>query len=87
MNKTTIIYISLLLLTTLTFLLGKSETFTFTFIVIILITTFLKGQLIIDYFMELKYVDLKYRLFLSIWLILVISLIGLSYFIPSVSST
>ena len=87
MNKVTIIYISLLLLTTLTFLLGKSETFTFTFIAIILITTFIKGQLIIDYFMELKNVDLKYRLFLSIWLILVISLIGLSYFLPVLPSS
>ena len=87
MNKATIIYISLLLLTTLTFLLGKSETFTFIFIAIILITTFIKGQLIIDYFMELKNVDLKYRLFLSIWLILVISLIGFSYFLPVLPST
>ena len=85
MNKSTIIYIGLLLLTTLTFLLGKNETFTFTFIVIVLLATFVKGQLIIDYFMGLKNVDLKYRLFLSIWLILVISLIGLSYFFPLIS--
>ena len=87
MNKTTIIYISLLLLTTLTFLLGKSETFTFTFIIVVLLTTFIKGQVIIDYFMELKNVDLKYRLFLSVWLILVISLIGLSYFLPILPSS
>ena len=83
MNKTTIIYIILLILTTTTYFLGKSETFTFTFIIIVLIVTFIKGQLIIDYFMGLKNVDFKYRLFLIIWLILIISLIGVSYFIPN----
>lgn len=83
MNKNTIIYIALLLLTTFTFLLGQKQNFTFIFTILVLITTFIKGQLIIDYFMELKNVDLKYRLFLSIWLVLVISLIGLFYFLPS----
>jgi hypothetical protein len=85
MNKTTIIYIALLLLTTLTYLLGQTQSFTFVFIILVLITTFIKGQLIIDYFMELKNVHLKYRLFMIIWLALVISLIGLSYFFPATS--
>ncbi len=84
MNKTSIIYISLLLLTTLTYFLGKSETFNFTLIIIVLIITFIKAQVIIDYFMGLKNVDLKYRLFLSIWLILIIFLIGISFYIPKI---
>ena len=82
MNKSTIIYIISLLLTTLTYILGKNKEFTFTFISIVLLTTFIKGQIIIDYFMELKYVDLKYRLFLIIWLLFVISLIALLYLFP-----
>ncbi len=83
MNLTTIIYIVLFLLTALTLFLGSSKTFTFTFIIVVLITTFIKGQLIIDYFMGLKNVDLKYRLFVSIWLVLIVTLIGISYFFPN----
>ncbi|MGB6328031.1 MAG: cytochrome C oxidase subunit IV family protein [Halarcobacter sp.] len=86
MNKSTAIYISLLFLTSLTYFLGQSETFTLPFIILVLITTFVKGQLIIDYFMELRNVTLKYRLFVSIWLFLVISLIGISYFFPVLPS-
>lgn len=87
MNKTDFIYIALLLLTTLTFFLGASEDSTLTFLVfvptVVLLTTFIKGLLISDYFMELKNVDFKYRLFIICWLVLVILLIALAHFNPA----
>ena len=82
MNKSTYIYILLFLLTSITLFLGSKTFTTSIVIVIIMLITFVKGQLIIDYFMGLKYVKLKYRLFVSIWLLLIIILITISFIIP-----
>ena len=82
MIKTIYIYILLFLLTSITLFLGSSNSFTSTFTIIVLITTIAKGQLIIDYFMGLKNVKLKYRLFVSLWLLIVVGLIGLSFILP-----
>lgn len=56
------IWIFLVFLTTLTFILGKIEFSSYIFISLLLLTTFIKGQLVIDFFMDLKYVSSKYRL-------------------------
>ena len=82
MNKTTYIYIALFLLTTLTFSLGSTESFSFLYITITLLIALIKGQLIIDYFMGLKNVKLKYRMIVSLWLVSVLSLIGIAFYIP-----
>jgi len=42
---------------------------------------FLKGQLVIDYFMGMKNVSLKYRLIPTIWLVVIISTIAFSYYL------
>ena len=76
------IWIILILLTLFAFLLGWLELISSTLVVILLITTFIKGQLVIDYFMGLKNTSLKYRLIPSLWLALVISFIALAYFLP-----
>ncbi len=76
MNKSTYIYILLFLLTSITLFLGSKTFTTSIVIVIIMLITFVKGQLIIDYFMGLKYVKLKYRL------LLIIILITISFIIP-----
>lgn len=75
------IWIFLVFLTTLTFILGKIEFSSYIFISLLLLTTFIKGQLVIDFFMDLKYVSSKYRLIVILWLFTVIVLIGLNFFI------
>ena len=75
------IWIILVFLTTLTFMLGKIEFSSYIFISLLLLTTFIKGQLVIDFFMDLKYVSSKYRLIVILWLFTVIVLIGLIFFI------
>lgn len=75
------IWIFLIFLTTLTFILGKVELSPYFFIALILLTTFVKGQLLIDFFMGLKDVKLKYRLIVSLWLSIVIILIGMAFLI------
>lgn len=75
------IWIFLIFLTTLTFILGKIELSPYFFIALILFTTFVKGQLLIDFFMGLKDVKLKYRLIVSLWLSIVIILIGMAFLI------
>lgn len=75
------IWMFLVFLTTLTFILGKVEFSPYFFIAIILLTTFIKGQLVIDFFMGLKDVNLKYRLIVSLWLFIVIILIGIAFLI------
>lgn len=75
------IWIFLIFLTTLTFILGKVELSPYFFIALILLTTFIKGQLVIDFFMGLKDVKLKYRLIVSLWLSIVIILIGMAFLI------
>ena len=47
----------------------------------VLVTAFIKGQIIIDYFMQLKYSALLWRLIVTFWLMIVLSVIGLLYFL------
>ena len=81
MNKYTKIYLSLILLTTFTFLIGWLKLTSFIVIAILLFTTFLKGYLVIEYFMGLKEVQGKYRYIPTIWLGSIISLIALGYYL------
>lgn len=53
------------------------------FVVTILISTWFKGQMIIDHFMDLRYVEIIWRLIISIWLILVLSVILIIYLLGS----
>jgi len=82
MNKTTFIWILLFILTSVTLFLGNSNSFSLIFIVLTLLITFFKGTLVIDYFMQLKNVKLKYRLILILWLLFVIILIGIAFLLP-----
>lgn len=76
------IWITLVVLTIFAFLVGYLEFIDATLVAILLVTTFIKGQLVIDYFMGLKNVSLSYRLFPTIWLLMIISLILLAYYLP-----
>lgn len=82
MNKETFIFISLFVLTSITLVLGETSLSGLVFISIVLLTSFLKGTLIIDYFMELKHVSFGYRFVVILWLIVVVSVIGIAYTLP-----
>ena len=76
------IWLILVLLTIFAYLLGYLKIVSTFSVAILLFTTFVKGQLIIDYFMDLKGVSTKYRLIPTIWLTLVLSLVALAYYLP-----
>ena len=75
-------WIALVLLTLFAFLLGWLKLVSPLLVAILLLSTFVKGQLVIDHFMGLKDVRLKYRIIPTIWLIVVISSISLAYYLP-----
>ena len=74
------VFITLVLLTLFAFLAGWLKLVNASIVAILLITTFIKGQLIIDYFMGLKNVQFKYRVIPTIWLVFVTVFIGIAYY-------
>lgn len=74
------IYIILVFLTLFAFLAGWIGLVSSSIVAILLVTTFIKGQLIIDYFMGLKDVQFKYRVIPIAWLIFVLFFIGIAYY-------
>ena len=80
MKYSIIIYFLLVFLTLFAFILGYRSIINYVFVIILLITTFIKAQLVIDYFMGLKNVALKYRVIPTLWLSIVLSLIGVAYY-------
>jgi len=76
------IWIVLIMLTIFAYSLGYFKYISTPLVAVLLITTFLKGQLVIDYFMDLKKVRLKYRLIPILWLTIVLSLIATAYYLP-----
>ena len=76
------VWITLITLTLFAYLLGYFNYVNTALVAVLLITTFIKGQLVIDYFMGLKEVRLKYRLIPTLWLMVVLSLIAVAYYVP-----
>jgi hypothetical protein len=79
-DKYTKAYFILILLTLFAYSLGEFELINKTLFIILIITTFIKGSMVIDYFMELKDVSLKYRIIPMIWLFTVLSGITIGYY-------
>jgi len=75
------VWIVLIGFTIFAYLLGELKLVSTFMVGVLLVTTFIKGQLVIDYFMGLKDVSLKYRLIPTVWLGLIISLIAVSYYL------
>ncbi|SFV54330.1 hypothetical protein MNB_SM-6-727 [hydrothermal vent metagenome] len=71
----------LIAFTIFAYLLGKLHLASGFMVGVLLFTTFVKGQLVIDYFMGMKNVSLKYRLIPTIWLVVIISTIAFSYYL------
>jgi len=80
------IWISLVLLTLFSFVLGHLDILSGFLVILLLGITLIKGQLIIDYFMGLKKVRLKYRLIPTLWLVFVLGMIALAYYLPALDS-
>jgi len=75
-------WIILTVLTLFAYLLGYLKIISTFFVAILLFTTFIKGALVIDYFMGLKNVSFKYRIIPILWLSIIIILIGVAYYLP-----
>ena len=81
MDKLTKIYIALVILTIFTFSTGYFNFITLTAVGLLLIATFIKGFLVIEYFMDLHEIKGKYRFIPIIWLGTIILFIALGYFL------
>ena len=76
------IWLILVVLSIFAYVLGYLEYISTSFVAILLVTTFIKGELISDYFMGLKNVRLIYRLVPIIWLGITVLLIAVAYYLP-----
>ncbi|WP_457745288.1 cytochrome C oxidase subunit IV family protein [Sulfurimonas sp.] len=76
-----IVWITLVIFTIFAYLLGKLHLISTFLVGVLLFTTFIKGQLVIDYFMGMKNVSFGYRAIPVLWLILVIGSIGVAYYL------
>ncbi len=74
------IYIILVILTLFAFISGWFGLINSTIIAVLLVTTFIKGGLVAEYFMGLKEVQFKYRIIPIVWLVFVLSLVGVAYY-------
>jgi len=74
------IWIGLVTLTIFAYLLGYLKIITTTLVAVLLLSTFIKGALISDYFMGLKDVGMKYRMIPMLWLGIVLSSIALAFY-------
>jgi cytochrome c oxidase subunit IV len=81
LKKYEIVWIVLLVFTIFAYLLGKLHLISSLLVGVLLVTTFIKGQLVIDYFMGMKNVSLKYRLIPTLWLVTILSLIATAYYL------
>lgn len=78
-TKATVVWMILVGLSLLMFALAQSGFESKLFVITILISSWFKGQMIIDHFMGLRHVEIIWRLVISIWLILVLSVIFIVY--------
>ena len=81
MDKFTKIWATLIVLTVISFLIGWLKLASLVVIAVLLVTTFIKGHLVIEYFMELNEVQGKYRYIPTIWLGVIILFIALGYYL------
>ena len=80
MERITKIWIALLLFSLFAFILGRVEIVSRFFIFVLLFSTFLKGYFVIEYFMGLSEVTLRYRLIPTVWLSVVIISVAITYY-------
>lgn len=81
-KKFEVIWIVLMVLSIFAFLLGYLKLVSSSLVSVLLVSTFLKGQLVIDYFMGLNEVKFKYRIIPTLWLSIVLFLVAAAYYVP-----
>jgi len=81
MDKYTKIWIILVALTIFAFIIGFFKLASFFIIGVLLISTFIKGGLVIEYFMGLGEIKGKFRYIPTIWLAVIISIISAGYYL------
>ncbi len=79
-GKSEIIWIVLIIFTIFAYLLGKLELISSALVGALLVTTFIKGELIIDYFMGMKNIAFVYRIIPILWLVVIVSSIAFAYY-------
>ena len=75
------IWIILVVFSTFAFLMGYLKVVSTFVVAVLLVSTFIKGHLVIEYFMGLNNVTLKYRMIPTVWLFTVLLAIVLAYYI------
>lgn len=78
-RNATLIWMSLLVLTLVSFSLGEVPHPGALALLVIALVTFVKGKLVIDYFMGLKPVGGLFFYMITGWLVLVLSLIAIAF--------
>ena len=82
-KRAELIWIVLVVFTIFAYFLGQFDFVNTLMVGILLMTTFIKGELITDYFMSLKNVKLKYRMIPTIWLAAIMSSVAVAYYLPT----
>ncbi len=76
------IWVVLVFLSMFAFFTGYLREVSALLVGILLISTFIKGYLVIEYFMGLKNITFKYRIIPTLWLLSVLSAIAIAYYLP-----
>ncbi|MGB5793370.1 cytochrome C oxidase subunit IV family protein [Poseidonibacter sp.] len=80
MENITKVWLGLLFLTLFAFVLGWLEKINSILVYLLLITTFFKGYLVVESFMGLSEVQLKYRIIPTVWLVTILFFIAIAYY-------
>ena len=80
-TRYTVLWAFMLLLTLGSFLAAKSGLDSVALVALLLLTAFIKGQIIVDYFMQLRWAGMMWRIIALAWLLIVLLLIALLYFL------
>ncbi len=81
MRPCTWTWLILIALTLAVLAIGQAGLSGITIVVLLLLSTLVKTHLVADYFMALKHARPLWRMIINIYLLLVISLIGLAYWL------
>ena len=77
--KALYVWLALVLLTLVTYAVGKLGYGGMSVVAMLLLSVSIKGQLVIDYFMGLAQVRSRWKWVVTVWLLSVVLLIGLAY--------
>jgi len=78
-RKALYVWLALVLLTLVTYAVGKLGYGGMSVVAMLLLSVSIKGQLVIDYFMGLAQVRSRWKWVVTVWLLSVVLLIGVAY--------